>query len=216
MRRRVPAVAIVAAIVGAMAPTALASIVQITNTGTVSPPSCPSNPCAVISRTTAMQVIDSGDPGPFVIKRPGRIVRWSITLALPSATQIHFFDTHEGGTARAALAVLRRVRGLSYELIAESPVVHLQPYFGRTATFKLAAWIPVVKGDIVALTVPTWVPALALNYPSDTSWRASRPTSRCTDVARQTMQSVIGSHVGYDCLYQTALVTYAANETTSH
>jgi hypothetical protein len=216
IRRRLPAVVIVAVVISVLAPAALASVVQITNTGSVSPPSCPGNPCAVISRTTAMQVVDSGVPGPFVIKRFGRITRWSITLALPSATQIHFFDTHEGGTARAALAVLRRVRGLSYELIAESPVVHLEPYFGRTATLKLANWIPVVKGDIVALTVPTWVPALALNYPSNTSWRASRATTRCMDVARQTMQSVIGSDAGYDCLYQTALVTYAASERTSH
>jgi hypothetical protein len=216
IRRPVPAVAIVAAVVCVLAPAALASVVQISNTGIVSPPSCPANPCAVISRTTAMQVIDSGAPGPFVVKRSGRIVSWSITLALPSATQIHFFDTHEGGTARAALAVLRRMHGLSYELIAESPVVHLQPYFGRTATLKLGAWIPVIKGDIVALTVPTWVPSLALNYPSNTSWRASRATSRCTDVARQTMQSVIGSDADYDCVYQTALVTYSASETTSH
>jgi hypothetical protein len=211
-RRRLSAAVIAAAVVCALAPAALASVVQIANTGTVDAPSCPANPCAVISRTTAMQVVDSGVPGPFVIKHSGRLVAWSVTLALPSPSQIHFFDANEGGTARAALAVLRQVHGSDYELIDVSPVVHLQPYFGRTARLKLASWIPVIKGDIVALAVPTWVPALALSYPNGTSWRASRGASRCTDVARQTMQSVIGSDASYDCLYQTALVTYAATE----
>jgi hypothetical protein len=163
-----------------------------------------------------MQAVDSGVPDPFVIKHSGRITAWSVTLALPSSSQIHYFDAHEGGTARAALAVLRRSHGSDYELIALSPVVHLQPYFGRTANLKLAAWIPVVKGDIVALTVPTWLPALALSYPSGTSWRASRSASSCKDVARQTAQSVIGSDAHYDCLYETALVTYAATEATTH
>jgi hypothetical protein len=216
MKTSVPAAILAAVMACGLASAALASVVQITNTGAVDPPSCPANPCAVISRTTAMQVVDSGVPGPFVIKHRGRIVSWSVTLALPSPSQIHFFDANEGGTARAALAVLRRAHGSDYELIAQSPVVHLQPYFGRTARLKLAAWIPVVKGDIVALTVPTWLPALALSYPNGTSWRASRSASRCTDVARQTMQTVIGSDAGYDCLYQTALITYAASETTSH
>jgi hypothetical protein len=68
---------------------------------------------------------------------------------------------------------------------------------------------------VLALSVPTWLPALALNYPTTTSWRASRPATRCTDVALQTMQSIVGSSAGYDCLYQTALVTYGATETTA-
>jgi hypothetical protein len=161
-----------------------------------------------------MQVKDGSDNGPFVVKQSGRIVAWSVTLGVPSASQIHYFDTHEGGTARASLAVLRSVGGLAFKLVAISPVVHLQPDFGKTTQIPLAATIPVVKGEVIALSVPTWLPALALNYPTTTSWRASRRVSRCTDVEQQTAQSTIGSTLGYDCLYQTALVTYSATETT--
>ena len=50
----------------------------------------------------------------------------------------------------------------------------LEKYFGKTAQFPLATTIPVKKGDIVALTVPTWAPALALGFGNNTSWRASR------------------------------------------
>jgi hypothetical protein len=188
--------------------------IAIANTGAVSPPSCPANPCAVISRTTAMQVKDGTDVGPFMIGRAGRIVSWSVALAAPSNRQIHYFDTHEGGTTRAALAILRNAGGLDYKLVALSPLVHMQPYLGKTAQIKLPHPIPVVKGDILALTVPTWLPALAVNYPATTSWRASRSTPQCKDVTLQTIQSIVNSSASYDCLYQKALITYGATEAT--
>ena len=53
-------------------------------------------------------------------------------------------------------------------------MVKLEKYFGKTAQFPLERSIPVKKGYIVALTVPTWAPALALGFGKDTSWRASR------------------------------------------
>jgi len=206
---------IAAALALILAPAALAAVIEITNTGTVDPPSCPANPCVVISRTTAFQAKDGSARAPFAIQHRGRIVAWSVTLALPSSGQIHYFDSNEGGTARAALEVLRDVGGLDFELIAKSPLVRVQPYFGRTAAITLASSIPVVKGDVVALAVPTWIPALALNYPATTSWRASRSSSRCKDVTAQSIQRVIGSKARYACLYQTALVSYGATETTS-
>ena len=62
----------------------------------------------------------------------------------------------------------------------------LEPYFGKTAQFPLETTITVKKGDIVALTVPTWAPALALGFGNDTSWRASRQKSQCTSTSSQT------------------------------
>jgi hypothetical protein len=198
----------------ALPATALSTEITIANTGTVSPPSCPASPCAVVSRTTAVQVKDGSDIGPFTVSRRGRIVSWSVTLADPSALQIHYFDLHEGGTARAALAVLHNKGGLDFKLVALSPLEHLQPDFGKTTQFQLATPIHVAKGDVLALSVPTWIPALALGYQSTTSWRASRSTSQCLDVTIQTFQTVIGSSAAYDCLYQTALITYSATEST--
>ena len=187
--------------------------VVIANTGRVNAPSCPANPCTVISRTTAVQAKDGSVRDPFEIRASGRIVSWSVTLAVPSSGQVHYFDSHEGGTSRAELAVLRNASGLTYKLVALSPLVHLEPYFGKTAELALAHPLSVAKGDILALSVPTWAPALALGYPATTSWRASRGASGCTDVTSQTSQTTLGASTTYDCLYQTALVTFSATET---
>ena len=66
---------------------------------------------------------------------------------------------------------------LTYKLISQSPLVKLEPYFGKTAQFPLANTLQVKKGDVIALTVPSWAPALALGFANTTSWRASRPKS---------------------------------------
>ncbi len=176
------------------------------------PPSCPGSPCLAVSRTTGFQVKVGEARNPVAAPREGSIVAWTITLGKPTATQIKFFNANEGGEASAGIAVLRAVRNphLTYKLIAQSPLVKLEPYFGKTAQFPLATTIPVKKGDIVALTVPSWAPALALNFPNTTSWRASRPKSQCTSTSAQTTQTSIGSSVQYYCLYRTARLTYSA------
>jgi hypothetical protein len=175
-------------------------------------PSCPASPCLAVSRTTGFQV----KVGPFhnflAVSRTGTIVAWTITLGKPNAAQIKFFNANEGGAAEAAIAILRPVPkpNLTYKLVAQSPPVLLQPYFGATAEFPLETTIPVRKRDVVALTVPTWAPALALGFGKETSWRASRPRTQCTSTSTLSTHSQIGSPVQYYCLYQTARLTYSA------
>jgi hypothetical protein len=178
----------------------------------VTPPSCPGSPCLAVSRTTGFQVKIGSQHNPLAAPREGTIVAWTITLGKPNATQVKFFNANEGGEATAGIAILRaqRTPNLTYKLIAQSPLVKLEPYFGKTAQFPLTTTIPVKKGDIVALTVPSWAPALALNYPDTTSWRASRPKTQCTSTSSQTTQTVVGSPVQYYCLYRTARLTYSA------
>jgi hypothetical protein len=174
-------------------------------------PSCPSS-CLAITRTTGYQVKVGSTRGLLTAPRNGTIVAWSITLGKPNATQIKFFDTNEGGTASAAIAVLRSQPkpNLSYKLIAQSPIVQLQPYFGETAQFPLATSIQVKKGDVLALTVPTWAPALALGFTNETSWRASRSRKQCSSTSEQSAQTQIGATVQYYCLYRQARLTYSA------
>jgi hypothetical protein len=215
MKRRFFPAVVLAAMTLVIPAASGASVLTVTNSGPLAPPSCPTNPCVVISRTTAVQVKDGSDHEPFEIHERGEIVSWSVTLAVPSSGQIHYFDTREGGTSRAALVILRKGTGVTYRLVALSPLVHMQPYFGTTEQIKLSRPIAVTAGEIVALSVPTWLPALALDYPATTSWRASRSTGDCTNVTDQTAQSTLGSAANYDCLYQTALVTYSATEETS-
>ena len=176
-------------------------------------PSCPSAPCEVVSETTGMQVKVGKTSAPLTIPRNGVIVAWTIRLALPTASQIAFFDQHEGGPAEAGIAIIKQTKALTYQLVAQSPLVQLQPFFGDTAQFPLATTIPVQKGERIALTVPTWAPALAIKLGATTSWRASRPKNTCTsstEASTQTSQTTAGANVQYACLYQTARLLYTA------
>ncbi len=175
-------------------------------------PSCPASPCLAVSRTTGFQAKVGSSNKPLSTPRAGSIVAWTITLGKPNATQIKFFNTNEGGPSEAGIAILRPVAKprLTYKLIASSPTVKLEPYFGKTVQFPLETTIKVKKGDIVALTVPTWAPSLALGFGNDTSWRASRQKSQCTSTSSQTVHTQVGSSVQYYCLYQTARLTYSA------
>jgi hypothetical protein len=146
------------------------------------------------------------------IPKAGSIVAWTINLGKPNATQIKFFNANEGGAAEAGIAILapQKKPNLTYKLIASSPTVKLEKYFGKTVQFPLERSIQVKKGYIVALTVPTWAPALALGFGKDTSWRASREKKQCASTSSQSTQTSIGSEVQYFCLYQTARLTYSA------
>jgi hypothetical protein len=196
----------------AAAPATLSEVGVIGNTSPATTPSCPSSPCLAVSRTTGFQVKVGKVRNPLSVPRSGSIVAWTITLGKPNSTQIKFFNANEGGPAEAGIAVLRaqKTPNLTYKLVASSPPVKLQRYFGKTTQFPLASTIAVRKGDIVALTVPSWAPALALGFGNDTSWRASRPRKQCSSTSSQTTQTAVGSSVQYFCLYQTARLTYSA------
>ncbi|HEX4437903.1 MAG TPA: hypothetical protein VH061_14020 [Solirubrobacteraceae bacterium] len=215
MRRTKTVIAASAALALVLPAAAPAKLTEVGVIGTTTPAtvaSCPASPCLAVSRTTGFQVKVGTIHNPMGITRNGTVVAWTITLGKPSTTQIKFFDTNEGGVSEAGIAVLRPQPkpNLTYKLIASSPLVKLQPYFGKTAQFALETTIPVKKGDELALTVPTWAPALALGFGNDTSWRASRPKKQCTTTSSQTAQTQIAASVQYYCLYQTARLTYSA------
>ena len=69
---------------------------------------------------------------------------------------------------------------------------------------------PVKKGQLLALSVPTWAPALQVNLGGDTSWRSSRERGSCNDTADQS--ALVGSRESaqFYCLYRTARLTYSA------
>jgi hypothetical protein len=195
--------------VGSLATIAEVGVIPATTPPTT--PSCPS-PCLAITRTTGYQVKVGSTRNLVTVPKSGTVVAWTITLGKPNATQIKYFDTNEGGAASAAIAILRKQPkpNLTYKLVAQSPTVPLEAYFGKTAQFPLETTLKVQKGDVVALTVPTWAPALALGFANTTSWRASRPRSQCSTTSAQSVQSTIGSAVQYYCLYKEARLAYSA------
>jgi hypothetical protein len=215
MKRTYPAIfaiLVLALAIPAVAPATLAEVGVIPpTTSPETVPSCPASPCLAVSRTTGFQLKVAKNTTLMTVPRSGSIVAWTIMLGKPNATQIKFFNANEGGAAEAGIAVLRAQKPkLTWKLIASSPTIKLQPYFGKTAQFPLERTIAVKKGDVVAMTVPTWAPALALGFGKDTSWRASRARSQCASTSAQSTHTSIGSSVQYFCLYQTARLTYSA------
>ncbi len=202
------------ALLAAAAP-AEARIIEIGQLEQEAQPSCPASPCLAVARTTGFQAKVGATRSPFVVPEDGKIVAWSITLARPSATQIAFFDERLGGPASAGISILRPGGRLAARVTGQGRVQRLARYFGQTVQFPLGRSLNVRKGYIVALTVPTWAPALAVGFGNDTSWRASRPPASCRETEQQTALSRRGALTRFRCLNRTARLTYSATLVTT-
>jgi hypothetical protein len=191
---------------------ASARIVEIGGTPAATP-SCPSTPCYALSRTTGYQAKVLKSRATYIVPADGRIVAWTIGLGNPSTKQIDFFNSNFGD-ASAGVTVLRRGKRLYHRVMGQSPVEKLEPYFGQKVQFPLTTSIAVKKGYVVALTVPTWAPALTQVLNDGSAWRASRPKGKCSDTNTQTAQTKLDVRKQYRCLYR-ARLTYSATLITS-
>jgi hypothetical protein len=209
--RLLTAAATLAVAVGAAAP-ASAKIIEVGRTDTA--PACPATPCLAVSRTTGYQIKVADERGDFTVPRDGMLVAWSITLGMPTKKQINFFNKGLGGTASAGITLLRQGKHVYSRVMATGPIEQLQPYFGQTVQFPLATAIPVRKGWVLGLTVPTWAPALTPLMTDHSAWRASRPAKKCSDTATQTAQTQRLDLAQYNCLYK-ARLAYSATLITN-
>jgi hypothetical protein len=192
-----------------------AKVIEIGQSSAPSAPSCPSNPCQAVSRTTGYQAKVGARRQVMTAPADGKVVAWTITLGSPGKRQIDYFNQNYGGVATAGISVLRPGKKLRFKVNGHSPLQRLQPYFGTTVQFPLDRTLTVRKGYVVALTVPSWAPALALGMDSGTLWRASRATSACDQPATQSAQLDLGNLAQYRCLYRTARLTYSATMITT-
>jgi hypothetical protein len=211
LRPRTIAVGAVLAVLVCAAP-ASARIVEIGGTPEATP-TCPSSPCLAVSRTTGYQakVLDSRST--YIVPADGRIVAWTIGLGNPDKRQIDFF-TSNFGESSAGLTILRRGKRLYHRVMGQTPLEKLEPYFGQKVQFPLTTSIAVKKGYVVALTVPTWAPALTQLLNDGSAWRASRAKGKCDDTDRQTAQTRMQQRTQYRCLYR-ARLTYSATLITT-
>ncbi len=195
--------------------TAFARLSEVGSSTAQGRPSCPTNPCLAVSRTTGIQMQAAGGRNPYLVPRNGSIVAFTVSLGKPSSKQIAFFNKNLGGGPSARLTVLRparrRANNFRFVVKAQSDVIQLTSFLGTTAQFALARSIPVAKNDLLALTVPTWAPVLAVGLGNNTIWRASRPKP-CSDneAFQQTAQQTLGGQTQYACEYKTARMTYSA------
>jgi hypothetical protein len=190
-------------------------------------PSCPTG-CQAIGKTTGFQTSIAGSKSPFVAPFRGRIVAWSIKTGAPSTrpnpnnnnqSDMDFFTKTFGGPPTARIAVLKpimksiRAGKPIYKLKSQSPVENLSQYLGQTTTFTLDTPLRVKPNNVVALTVPTWAPAFAVNQAANTRWQASRAKGKCnntSDILAGTPQDALGSQRAYGCSYNTARLLYSA------
>ncbi|MEA2389029.1 MAG: hypothetical protein QOG41_1802 [Thermoleophilaceae bacterium] len=175
-------------------------------------PDCPEN-CQAIAQVTGFQVQLGENKNPFMIRRPGFVVSFTIRLSKPSTDQVSFFKTTYGQTPQARLAIVRSLKKKrEYKLIKQTQAFDLEPYFGSTPTIALRQPFRVHKGDIVALTVPTWLPAFAHNQSSDQAWRSSHSGDECTATnPPSAAHEKEGTVMTYGCFYRTARLLYSAS-----
>ena len=209
------------ALVGALAAVlmlpaiASAKIIELGDPASASVPSCPASPCEVISRTTAFQSRVGSKRRLFVAPAAGRIVAWSITLGTPKPKQRKYFEETLGGPAQAGVTVLKRGDRRYGRVTAASPIQTLTSFFGETVQYPLAQSLPIAEGDVLALTVPTWAPALGLGLGRGNVWRASRDIDACDDTQTQSAQTDLRDLTRYKCAYRTARLTYSATLITT-
>lgn len=209
------AVAVVAALaVGTSAAKVPSTQVVLGQTSTVPDPSCPGLPCQAIGSVTGFQVSNGQTRSPFIVPHSGTIKSWTLTLAQPTNKQRSFFNGFFGTPPEARLAILRRIPGTNpprYNLRSQGSVKVLTPYLGQTV--KFGSSLKVEKGDIVAITVPTWAPAFSQELPSNEVWRASREPGTCTnstDIRQGEPLEKLGTRATFGCKYSTARLLYTA------
>ncbi len=207
-------VMVIASVAGAGAATSSRTTVVLGQTNTTPDPSCPGSPCQAVGSVTGFQISTDQTSLPFRVPRDGKVKSWTLTLAQPTNMQRSFFNGFFGTPPQARLAILRRVPETSpprFNLRKQGSVRVLSPFLGRTV--KFGASLPVQKGDIVGLTVPTWAAAFAEGLSAKNAWRASRLPGKCTNttaVRQGEPQQRVGRRATYGCRYATARLLYTA------
>ena len=202
-----------AALVAALVTSAPASakIVEVGRTDAT--PACPATPCLAVSRTTGYQIKVADERDSFVVPRTGRSSRGRSRSASPRPSRSRSSTRASAARPSARLTILRAGKTLYSRVVSQSPIQQLAAYFGQTVQFPLGRALNVKKGYVIALTVPTWAPALTPLLTDHSSWRASRPKGKCDDTGTQTAQSALKQVAQYRCLYK-ARLTYSATLVT--
>lgn len=206
-------------------------VVVLGKTDSTPRPSCPGRivnnvevvPCRVEGHVTGFQAIAGGVPRPYEAPFDGKIVAWSISLARPSRVdtekttdEVGFFNEFLGKPSKARIGVLRPVKDTKpprFKLVRQSPLQVLNPYFGSTVVFALDHPLTVLRGQVVALTIPTWAPMFAFNVAEDNTWRGSRQPKHCSskeDIQGGHPQQGVGKTKTYGCYYSNARLLYTA------
>ena len=174
--------------------------------------SCPEN-CQAIAQVSGYNVQIGKSKNTFRINRPGRVVALTLRLGEPNADQLNYFKTTFGAVSQARVSILKPAKTKQrHRLLQQSELFNLEPYFGTTPTFALQKSLPVLKGNIIAITVPTWAPAFAHGLENDNAWRSSHHDEDCTNaMPPPAAQMTLGSLRIFGCFYRTARLLYSVH-----
>ncbi len=197
-------------------------------------PSCPpgvsSSACTIIlTQVTALETLTAGVAYPTKIRKAGYLVAFTLGLSrlnknLKTAkTAVHYLNSTYGGTARAGITVLA-VSGnpkanpsqRKYSVMHRSPLMHLQPYLGQVVQFPITRPLPVVPGEVVGLTVPTWAPVLSFGLSGSMfAYRQSRSRGCLNPAITNQAQVNVNEVAQYGCSYAGTRVEYSVTEVTN-
>lgn len=231
MKRSLLAIAGAFALCGLLPAVAAAAISELGATSNpLVAPACPKgvapSQCTIIlTRATALETIRDNIAYPSTVKQAGRIVAFTVGLSALSTnpttaqTDVKFLDKTYGGDAQVELTVLKRVgkkNAWTWQTIATGPLVDVQPYLGQVAQFPLTTSIPVVRGETIALTTPTWAPVLSIDLSTHNfAYRQSRTTNCNNPPSTSQAQVTVGAKARYVCDYPGTRVEYSATEVTT-
>jgi len=229
--------AVVAALAAAALAPALASATEIQVGVTASPlisPTCPAgvsaNDCTIVlTQVTAFETLRDSVADPTLITQSGVISSFSVGLAgtaTITSSDITYLDKTYGGVPEVQLTVLQPVGKTalpSYRVAGQSPVYEVQSQLGQVAEIPLITPLPVVRGEILALTVPTWAPVLsfdlsttAFSYSQSRKQTTTSTGSSCnTSAGANLAQQTVGELSYYSCNYLGTRVEYSALEITT-
>jgi hypothetical protein len=212
---------------------AAAKIVELGQTSTpIASPACPKgvppSKCFIIlTRTTAIQSVSDGAFYPTTVKKDGWIVAFTVglsKLSTDASTEkkyLHLLDSAYGGTPQLALTVLKPGPKNRYTVAAQSQTFHILPFLGQVLqeplslppNFTQFTALPVKKGEVLALSIPTWAPVLSYNLStSKFAYRQSRMANCQHSAGSQTAQLSVGASTRYLCNYTGTRVEYTATE----
>jgi len=198
--------------------------------GKMKPAMCPLR-CEAVAIVSGIQSKINDVSTPFRVPFNGKITKWKIGLGKPNASQREFFETNFGERPEAGISVLKKVKvdgKTQYLLRRRSPIEGLNKSLGTVTSFSLKKPLKVAKGNYVALTVPTWAPALwtsskcakgTSTYDMDAcdvvlddySWRASRDRDKCLPAqlkSTSTPQTEVGTKRQYGCRFDGSQLLY--------
>ena len=230
MKRTLLATAGAIALCGVIPAAADATITELgATTSPLVSPACPKgvapSQCTIIlTRATALETIRDNIAYPSKVKQAGRVVAFTVGLSALSTnastalSDTKLLDKNYGGDAQVGITVLKPVgkkTAWTWSVVAQSPLVDVQPYLGQVVQFPLTTTIPVLRGEAIALTTPTWAPVLSIDLStSHFAYRQSR-SSDCFPPNPPEAQLNIGQSARYVCDYPGTRVEYSAAEVTT-